>query len=51
MGFYLCIHLKRLTVDGVRRIAHLYGAAVTSLFPYLDVYAYNYQSGMLKPAP
>lgn len=37
----VCVHIKRLTVDGLRRIAHLYGAAVTSLFPYIDVYDYN----------
>ncbi len=28
-----------------------YGAVVISLFPHLDVYAYSYQLGILKPEP
>lgn len=32
-------------------LAHPYGAVVSRLFPHLDVYAYSYQLGMLKPEP
>ncbi|KWS42649.1 MULTISPECIES: HAD family hydrolase [Pseudomonas] len=32
-------------------LAQPYGAVVSSLFPNLDVYAYSYQLGFLKPEP
>lgn len=32
-------------------LTQLYGAVVSSLFPHLDVYAYSYQLGILKPEP
>lgn len=32
-------------------LAQPYGAVVSSLFPNLDVYAYSYQLGILKPEP